>query len=81
MGQVHSQPWLRAKLCSRAAANNVLVMLFLLLRVDQLTTYKSLARTTCRFQGVGYKASVIGTRLSPAVAIACVTMAVVTLFF
>jgi hypothetical protein len=40
-----------------------------------------LARAMCRFQGLGYKASVIGTRLSPAVAVACVTMAVVTLFF
>lgn len=35
----------------------------------------------CRFQGILYKFSVIGTRLSPAVAVACVVMAVVTLFY
>jgi hypothetical protein len=35
----------------------------------------------CRFSGLVYKATVIGTRLSPAVSLACIVMAVVTLFF
>jgi hypothetical protein len=35
----------------------------------------------CRFQGILYKATVIGTRLSPAVSVLCVSLAIATLFF